>query len=110
VPGFDGDPDHPILPEPWRWELVEFTFKSESNDWRESYVDLVFAKHEYRKRLRFFAPQDIEISRGCPTSSGLCILDVSKRQLDGLTVRVACFEQSWGTPTFWAARVEEIPE
>jgi hypothetical protein len=102
VGNFDGDPDHPILPEPWRWELLEFTYRCNPTDWRESYVD--------ERRLRFLAPQEVEVSRGLPHSSGLCILDVSGRQLDGLRVRVASLEQSYGTPSFWAAQVVEVTE
>jgi hypothetical protein len=110
VGNFDGDPDHPILPEPWRWELLEFTYRCNPTDWRESYVDMVFARDGKERRLRFLAPQEVEVSRGLPHSSGLCILDVSGRQLDGLRVRVASLEQSYGTPSFWAAQVVEVTE
>jgi hypothetical protein len=110
VAGFDGDPDHPILPDPFRWELLEFTYRRNPHDWRESYIDMVFTRDDEVRRLRFFAPQDLEMSRGLPNSSGLCILDVSSRQLDGLAVRVANFEQSYGAPWFWAARVVEAAE
>ena len=107
---FDGDPSHPILLEPWRWELLEFTYRRNPDDSRESYIDLVLTRDGEERRLRFFAPQDVALSRGLPNSSGLCILDVSRRQLDGLQVRVASFEQSYGTPSFWAARVVEVVE
>jgi hypothetical protein len=110
VSDIEGDPEHPILPEPWRWELLEFSYLRNPADWRESYIDLVFARDGEQRRLRFFAPQDVELSRGSLSSSGLCILDVSSRQLDGLRVRVASFEQPYGTPSFWAARVVEIRE
>ncbi|HZY89067.1 MAG TPA: hypothetical protein VFE78_29865 [Gemmataceae bacterium] len=108
--GFDGDADHPILREPWRWELLELTYRRNLADWQESYIDLVLFRDGEERRLRFFAPQDVELSRGLPNSSGLCILDVSGRQLEGLRVRVASFEQSYGTPSFWAARVVEVTE
>jgi hypothetical protein len=108
VGGFDGDLDHPILPDPWRWELLEFTYHRDPADWQASYIDLVFARDSEVRRLRFFAPQDVEMSRGLPNSFGMCILDVSGRQLEGLKVRVANFEQSYGAPTFWAARVVEV--
>jgi hypothetical protein len=110
VSGFDGDADHPILREPWRWELLELTYRRNLADWQESYIDLVLFRDGEERRLRFFAPQDVELSRGLPNSSGLCILDVSGRQLEGLRVRVASFEQSYGTPSFWAARVVEVTE
>jgi len=110
VPTFDGDPDHPILPDPWRWELREFTFRRDQDDWRESYIDLVFERDRVPKRLRFFAPQQVQISEGIPNAFGMVILDVSGRQLDGLGVRIANFEQSYGARTFWAARVIEVTE
>jgi hypothetical protein len=110
VGSFDGDPDHPILPEPWRWDLLEFTYRRDPDDWRKSYIDLVFTRDGEKRRLRFFAPQDVELSRGMLSSDGLCIVDVSGRQLEGLQVRVASFEQSWRTPSFWAARVVDVVE
>jgi hypothetical protein len=110
VTDFDGDPDHPILPDPWRWELLEFTFRRDVADWRESYIDMVFGRDGVERRLRFLAPQDLELSKGLPNSFGMCILDVSRRQLEGLSVRVANFEQSYGAPSFWAARVVEVTD
>ena len=107
---FEGDPVHPILHEPWRWELLEFTYRRNRTDWHESYVDMVFYRDGKERRLRFFAPQDVELSRGTLSNSGLCILDVSARQLDGLRVRVISLEMSYGTPSFWAAEVIEIRE
>jgi hypothetical protein len=110
VAGLDGDPEHPILPAPFSWELIEFVYSRDQADWRESYIDLVFARDGEERRLRFFAPRELEMTRGLPNSSGLCILDVSSRQLEGLGVRVACFESDRCVPSFWAARVVEIPE
>lgn len=107
---FDGDPDHPILPDPYTWDLVEFTYRLDPDDGRESYIDLVFARNGVVRRLRFFNPRDLEMSRGLPNSFGLCILDVNGRQLEGVGVRVANFEQSYGAPSFWAARVVEVAE
>jgi hypothetical protein len=108
--GFDDDPDHPILTDPFRWELLEFTYRRDLDDWRESYIDMVFVRDAERRRLRFYAPQELEMSRGLPNSFGLCILDVSGRQLEGLGVRVANLEQSYGAPSFWASRVVEVAE
>jgi hypothetical protein len=108
--GFDRDPDHPILPDPWRWELLEFTYRRDPDDWQQSYIDMVFARDGEVRRLRFFAPQNLEMSRGLPSSVGMCILDVNARQLEGLRVRVANFEESYGAPRFWAARVVEVTD
>ena len=108
--GYDGDPDHPILPDPFRWGLMEFTYRCDPDDWRVSSIDILFVRGAQRRRLRFFGPRDLELSRGLPNSQGMCILDVSGRQLEGLGVRVANFDQSYGSPSFWAARVVEVPE
>lgn len=108
--GFDGDPDHPILPDPFLWELVEFTYRRDAGDWRESYIDLVLARGGEERRLRFFAPREVELTRGVPNSSGLCILDVSGRQMEGLGVQVASFESDWCVPSFWASHVVEVAE
>ncbi|MEX0867862.1 MAG: hypothetical protein WD030_10925 [Pirellulales bacterium] len=108
--GPDGDPDHPILPTPFRWELIEFTYRRDPADWRESYIDLVLARGGVERRLRFFAPRDVELTRGVPNSSGLYIRDVSGRQLEDVGVRVGSFEPDWCVPSFWAARVVEIAE
>ena len=105
---YDGDHDHPILDKPWTWQLMEFAYHLDPVDWRKSYIDLLIEREGRVRRLRFFSPRDLEISQGLPTSIGMCILDVGGRQLEGLRVRVANFEQSHGAPTFWAARVVEI--
>ena len=108
VATFDGDPEHPILSDPWRWELREFTYRRHGDDWRQSHIDIVFERDGVIRRLRFFAPQQVHISEGLPNSFGMIIVDVRGRQLDGIGVRVANFEQSWGAPVFWAARVVEV--
>jgi hypothetical protein len=108
VATFDGDPDHPILRDPWAWELREFTYRRDPADWHESHIDIVFERGGVVRRLRFFAPQQVRISEGLPNTLGMVILDVRGRQLDGLGVRVANYEQSPGGPEFWAARVVEV--
>ena len=106
----EGDPEHPILDAPYTWELLEFSYHRDRADWQQSYIDMVFERGGEVRRLRFFAPQDLEMSRGLPNSFGLAILDVSGRQLEGLRVRVINFEQSYGAPTFWAARVVDVTD
>jgi hypothetical protein len=106
----DGDREHPLMPDAFRWELVEFTYRTHATDWREAYIDLVFRRDDTERRLRFFGPQDLRIPEGLPNSSGMSILDVTARQLDGLRVLVKNFEDSYGAPTFWAADVVEITD
>jgi len=106
---FNTDFDHPILEAPFTWDLLEFKYHCDPNDWRESYIDLVFIKGECVRRLRFFGPRELEITCGLPNSCGLCILDVTGRQLEGIRVRVVCIEgSSRGVPRFWASRVVDL--
>lgn len=48
--GSEGDPDHPIIDAPFRWELVEFTYRRAAA-WEESYIDLVLARDGVERRL-----------------------------------------------------------
>ena len=105
--GSERDPDHAIIDAPFRWELVEFTYRRET-DWGESYIDLVLARDGVERRLRFFGPQDLVLDRGLPNSSGLYISDVTGRGMDGIGVRVGSFEPNSCVPSFWASRVVEI--
>jgi hypothetical protein len=54
----EGDPDHPIIDAPFRWELVAFTYRC-ATAWEESYIDLVLARDGVERRLRFFGPRDL---------------------------------------------------
>jgi hypothetical protein len=106
----DGDPDHAIMSAPYSWELVEFTYRRNRADWRESFIDLVLVRDGVVRRLRFFAPQEIELTRGVPNSSGLYIRDVSGRKLEGVGVRVGSFEPDYCVPHFCASHVVEVVE
>jgi hypothetical protein len=101
------DPDHPVIERPFEYKIIEFSFVSPM-DGSESYVDLGLAKGGSLRRLRFWGPQDIRITQGFPSSSGLAVLDVSSRQMDGIRVRVANFEANTGCPEFWAREVVEL--
>jgi hypothetical protein len=68
--GSERDPDHPFIDAPFRWELVEFTYRREA-EWGESYIDLVLARDGVERRLRFFGPRDLVLDRGLPNGSGL---------------------------------------
>ncbi len=107
---YDRDPDHPIIECPWNYEIVGLSYHRDPDSWADSYIDLTLQRGPFRRRLRFLGPENLEITKGFPSSSGLCILDVSKRQLDGLGVRVANFEGSGGCPTFWARAVVDLGE
>ncbi len=104
----DGDPHHPIIERPWEYEIVSLCYHRDLNSWADSSIDLTLQSGDCRRRFRFLGPQDLRITEGFPNSSGLCILDVSKRQLDGIGIRVANFELHGGCPTFWAREVVEL--
>lgn len=38
---FDGDPCHPLLPNPYSWALVEFAYRSHPSDLLETYIEAV---------------------------------------------------------------------
>ena len=103
----DGDPDHPILDAPYSWEVLEFVYRCAPQSWRESHIDMTFERDGVVRRLRFYAPRGLEM-RGPPTTSGMCILDVSGRGMEGLGVRVANFEDGHGSPEFWAECVVDL--
>ncbi|MHB1559979.1 MAG: hypothetical protein ACYC61_21215 [Isosphaeraceae bacterium] len=105
---YDGDPDHPIVERPWEYEIVGLCYHRDPDSSADDSIDLTLQKGPRRVCLRFLGPQELQITEGFPNSSGLCILDVSKRQFDGLRVRVANLEAHGGCPTFWAREVVEL--
>lgn len=107
----DDDPDHPILDNPFSWELLELTYRRDQRVVWQSHIDMVLQREGETRRLRFYNPREIEwCPGGVPNSNGMCILDVSRRQMEGLGVRVTNFEQSRGAPTFWAERVVDLDD
>jgi len=105
------DPFHPILPDPLSWELVEFTYRRDPHDWRESSIDLLFSRAGVRRRLRFFAPREVEMPRGIMGDwCRVYVADAAGRQLEDMRVRVGSFEFDWCVPSFWAASVVEVTD
>jgi len=102
------DPDHPVLPDAWRYEIVGLRLELRPEDNAEPFLDLTVELDGQRRTLRFFSPQSFEIEKGGPVSGGLKILDVGHRQLDGLRVRVDDYEASSGSLRFWARDVAPI--
>jgi hypothetical protein len=104
------DPDHPILDQPWRWEIDEFAWMSEQAPLPAA-LDVRFIRDGQRRTLRFIEPQEVTIQFGGkhPIQCGdMAILDISQRQLDGLSVQVTAFGAS-GTPfRLYARSVREI--
>lgn len=103
------DPAHPILNQPWCWEIETFTWHF-GHDSVQAALDVRFVRDGQRRTLRFIDPQDVTIAFGGnhPIQCGdMAILDISRRQLDGLTVQVTEFGAS-GTPLkLYARSVQE---
>jgi len=101
------DPDHPVLQQAWRHEVVGFTFDGLAE---EPYLDLVLRHSDTKviRRLRFFSPTEIRIS-GPSMNWGIAIADVRARQLEGLGVEVYNFEGSEAPIEFSARDVVELP-
>jgi len=90
---------------------MEFTYRRHPTDWREAYIDLLLVRGNAKRRLRFFAPREVEVPRG--QMGDWCrvyVSDVAGRQLEDLRVRVQSFEFDWCVPSFWAASVVEVAE
>jgi hypothetical protein len=103
------DPFHSILDRPWEYEIVSLSFHRSFDGEFETFLDISLKKGDVARHLRFLSPRELEIENGFPAAtSGFCILDVSARGMEGVGVRVADFEASWGAIRFWARDVVEI--
>jgi hypothetical protein len=104
--GRDGDLDHPIIDRPWTYAIAELCYSRDVDDPQSARVDLTLLRDNTIRRLRFLGVQRLSIEEGFPMcTSGLCILDASRRQLEGLAVHVSDFEASGGRVDFWAREV-----
>jgi hypothetical protein len=103
------DPEHPILPRAWEYEVLGFNLQRADDPPR---LDLTLRRRSdgIVRRLRFLYPQDIFIERGFTGfPEGLLILDVRGRGLEGLSVQVTDFEgASVGAIGFWARDVIDL--
>jgi hypothetical protein len=110
----DDDPHHPILPDSCSWEVLEFTYRRDPDDWRGTYIDLLFARDGVERGLRFFAPREVEIPRVAGGVMGsrcrVYVADVRGRHWEGIGVLVASFEPDWCVPPFYAASAIEVAE
>jgi len=105
----EGDPVHSILEKSWDYEIVGMKLERDPLDEDEPYLDLTLKSGNTRRVLRFWSPQDLEVERGGPCmTSGLMILDIRARGMDGIGVRVDDFEGGGGRVRFVARTVEEI--
>jgi hypothetical protein len=102
------DPEHPILREAWKHEVVGFQYDGLA---QEPYLDLLLRHAETKavRRLRFYSPSDISIT-GPHMNWGLAISDVRQRQMEGIGVHVYNFENSPGPAQFYARDVIDATE
>ncbi len=100
--------DHPIIDRPWEFEIRYFAYSCDPDRWLESYIDMTVVRGDSIRRLRFTAPQELEIANGFPVNTkGLRILDVSQSRMEDIAIRVECFEMD-GVISFWAKSVEDL--
>lgn len=104
------DPTHPILDQPWRWEIDSFTWHSKQH-FSPCALDVRFVRDGVYRTLRFIEPTDVTIqfSDGSPIQCGdLIILDIRGRQLAGLEVQVTEFGASSTPLRLYAKTVQAI--
>lgn len=101
------DPQHPIIEQPFEYSITSFHFERDFEDWRESYFDLTLRKGQVVRRLRFLSPTNICVG-DIWNNGGMVILDISARQLDGLNVEIANFENSETSISLYARDVIDL--
>ncbi len=103
------DPDHPILPDAWKYEVVEFHWARADDG--ERYVDLVLrhADTGAERSLRFRRPEDVRFA-DVGMQWGLFIDDIGARQLQGPHVRVGNFENAAAPVELMALDVVDVTD
>ena len=100
----------PGLPLASADRVTELRYVVEPPEGDQPYIGMVLVRNSTTRRLRFWSPRHLHVREGlCPNLYvGLQILDVSRRQLENISIEVSCFEN---TPGFgvYARTVEEIP-
>lgn len=100
---------HPIIDRPWEFQVIEFFFAHDPSDDRTACIDLTLQNGSITRRLRFSGVQALSIEEGFPRQThGLCILDITDWQWDGLKVKVDDFEASHGAIRFFAYDVVDL--
>lgn len=104
-------PDHPILDQPWRWEIEGFVWHWQK-DSMQAMLDVRFVREGQRRTVRFIEPQEVTIqfTGSYPIQCGeMVIRDISQRQLEGMMVQVSAFGAS-GTPIQLYAKAVQLVE
>ena len=103
-----GELVHPILTDPHLYSIVGFNFQKDPWGVESSYIELTLMKGNSVIKLKFIDPTDVWIERGFPQkTSGLSILDVSSRQIQGVSIEVTDFESNYGEIHFFAKDVKK---
>jgi hypothetical protein len=86
-----------VLATPWTFTLDELRYLVPP-DRSHHILELTLRRGSESRRLQFTQPQNLRIDAGFDPQSlvGLSILDVSARQLSGIGVEVAWYENSPG--------------
>ena len=108
APDMESDPDHPILPQAWKWQITDFHWRSSENGASRT-LDITFWRDGATRRLRFLSPHDLKIEAGIYHTHGLAILDISSRGLED-KVKVINFEGHDGSPEFLAKDVFDLDD
>lgn len=101
-------PDHPVLGDPWTYNIVGFSFAAGAAGALDGTLELRLEKEAKTVILRFNGAHELEIDAGFPHSyMGLEILDVAFLGWDHSRVRVQGFEDAPGI-RFWAKNVTRV--
>ncbi len=103
------EPDHPVLAEPWKYDIVGLEYHADPDTPKEDCLILALRREGATRRLRFTGVRNLRLEEGFPgRTGGLCITDISARGWEDCGVEVDDFENSGGGIYFYARDVEEI--
>ncbi len=103
------DPDHPILPDARRYEVIALHW---DRSVEEPYLELTLRHTDALsvRRLRFLSPRDLHVDPGIAAYQyGFAIANVRARQMEGLGVEVYNFE-GFGGVRFFARDVIDVTD
>lgn len=106
MPRRTSDPEHPILPESSKYDVVGFQW-DRTGDEPHALLVLQHSETSEVRRLRFLGVKDV-VFHDAGFTSGLTIFDVRGRQLEGIGVHVYNIENSPDQVTLWARDVEDV--
>jgi hypothetical protein len=102
---------HAVLESPHEYELVEFRYVVDKEDFRQSFVEMRLQKDSHFVSLKFWQPTHLKIEEGFPEATGgMVFYDLSGQYLEDIRIEVTDFESNWGAITFFARDVERIEQ